>query len=949
MTTEPPKPDPSLSSDQFEPTFEDTERETQPGFPAPPPPSSHGPGSFPPIPDSTDLPWGGAGEVAPEPVLASSEGGRGRPTAPRIAPASVSLGPRSPTSGGSAALRRSRTPRSSVTAPAPVRSGAGGFFRDLFGEGGWPTVRKVLLVLLGAGVGAAVLGAGAVAIVIHQLSKDLPDEKRLTESYHPAQVTRIVASDGTLLDELFLERRTVVPFERIPDHLKSAVLAAEDAGFYEHEGLDYLGLLRAIYVNLRAGHLRQGGSTITQQVVKNVLLDSERSYRRKIRESVLAYRIEKHLTKEQILGVYLNHIYLGHGRYGVEEASRFYFGKHVEEVNVAEAATLAGIIASPENYSPEKHPERALGRRKFVLDQMLRKGFMTTEVHAAYEKSPLRLAPSAEKESDIAPELTPRVRALLERAAPEAALRGGFTVETTIVPELQVAARKALRKGLDDYLARQKIQAPLTLKERRAWGKLHQGAVKQHGIYVGQVTLLDDAKGTLDVKVGDVTGRIDLAREERFNPTHLLPSAFAAVGAALRVRVLDPPSQASADEPVRLGLELGPQAALVALSATTGEVLAVVGGYEALAGGLDRSVQAKRQPGSTFKPFYYAEALARGDVTAATVFEFPVKNPQPVAAGGPPAPAFERLTVRRGLAKSDNRVALEVFRRVGVERVSTFTPNFGFTSKLGADESLALGSYEVSPWELAGAFGTFASGGIYREPRLFRSVTSGRGAVELPARAAERRVLESNVAYLITNLLEGVVQEGTATAARALGRPLAGKTGTTNQVKDAWFAGYSADVVAVVWVGYDDAKPLGPSESGARTALPIWLEFMKAAHAGKPAVGFPRPPGIVERSIDPNTGYLAGYGAEGAVTELFIEGTEPTTSEAPLEPSSEEAPPGEPASEATEADGAPELPEQGAPTPGEPAESVSNQPSVEQEDASPGAPPEPLPTEPAPM
>ncbi len=745
-------------------------------------------------------------------------------------------------------------------------------------------------ILIWTGIGTVVaLIAGIVTVVsvVQHFSKDLPDVRELEKGYAPPQVTRVLARDGTLLANLFLERRTVVPIEKIPDHVKTAFLAAEDAGFFEHEGLDYLGLVRAMVVNLRSGRVKQGGSTITQQVVKNVLLDHERSYRRKIRETILAYRLEKTLTKEQILGMYMNHLYLGHGRYGVEEAGRYYFGKHVGELDVAEAALLSGIVAAPERYSPRKDETKALARRTYVLGQMLDKGFMTREVYEASLEEPLRLAPAVESESDIAPEMVGHTQRLLQDLVGDKARAGGFTVKTTIDPALQIAARKAVREGLDDYLKRQKLAPPFTLETRRLWGKLFEGTPRQHGIYTGTVVGRDDDAGTITVQVGAVRGEVDLNSEERFNPTHLSPTEFVGEKAALRVRLMDDPTAATDDAPVRLRLELGPQAALVALDPKTREVLAAVGSYEAQAGSLDRSIQTKRQPGSTFKPIVYSYALNTHQVTAATTFrlkptdkereslrEAAREDSEEGETGR--APAEILMTLREGVAQSDNRVARRVFRMVGGQQAVGWARALGIKSKLGPDESLMLGSYEMTVTEMAGAFSVFASGGTYLEPHFVTSIESGAGPVPLKTWAPERRVIDPEVAFLTTSILQSVIEEGTGKRAATLRRPLAGKTGTTNKAKDAWFIGYSTDLVVAVWVGYDDALPLGWGESGATSALPIWMSFMKSAHEGKPATQFPRPAGIVEAEIDPRTGLLARYGQEDAVTEIFLPGTAPT-------------------------------------------------------------------------
>ncbi len=749
-----------------------------------------------------------------------------------------------------------------------------------------------------SGVAAVALGALGVVLVVDHYSTDLPDVRRLQNNYAPPQMTRIYARDGSILSTIFSERRTVVPVARVPDHVKAAFLAAEDARFFEHEGLNYFGMLRAMAINLRAGEVRQGGSTITQQVVKNVLLDNARSYKRKIRETILAYRLEKTLTKEQILGMYLNHIYLGHGRYGVEEAGRYYFGKHVEELNIAEAALLAGIVAAPEHFSPRKDETKALARRAYVLNQMRDKGFMTDAVYGAASKMPVRLAPLAEGESDIAPEMVLKAQHELKLLLGDQAKLGGYSVHTTLDPALQVAARSAVQHGLDDYLTRQKLKAPFTLEQRKLWGKPFQGHPHRYGIYTGTVVDRNDRDGTLRVRVGDVEGLVHLHEERRFNPTHIAPTDFASVGAALRVQLVDPPTT-SKDAPLpRLRLELGPQAALLAVDPSTRQVVAAVGSYEALPGGLDRSFQAKRQPGSTFKPIVYSLALSRHQVTPASIFTFPAKNPQP-AAPGQEGPLMDRLTLRQGIASSDNRVAQDVFERVGGQAAVDWAKKMGIGSKLGPTPSLMLGAYEVSVAEMAAAYCVLANGGTYQALEYVSRVESGTGELPRKGRAEPTLVMDPGVAYVMTDLLTSVVQSGTATAARSLERPLAGKTGTTNHEKDAWFVGYSTDLVVAVWVGFDDAIPLGWGESGARAALPIWIEFMKTALADKPSTEFARPADVISVELDPDTGLLARYGQANSVAEIFLRGTEPSET-APLPspavpPDEAPVPPNEPA------------------------------------------------------
>lgn len=725
----------------------------------------------------------------------------------------------------------------------------------------WLWLKRLTVSLLLLALAAAV----GVVGVVRYYEANLPSVAELKRGYAPPQVTRVLARDGTLLSSLFTERRTVIPLSDVPNAAKLAFLAAEDASFYEHEGLNYLGMLRALWVNLRAGRTVQGGSTITQQVVKNLLLDSERTYRRKIRETILARRLEQHLSKDEIFGLYINHIYLGHGRYGIEEAARFYFGKRAKELELAEAATLAGLIASPERFSPRNDAERSAKRRRYVLEQMRNKGFVEESLFQEVIELPVHLAPSEEAESELAPEVVQLVRRMLEATVGERAKLGGYTVTTTLDPALQVEARRVVRENLDKYLARQKLAPPFTLAERRLWGPAFLGTPRAHQICVGKVVALDDDAGTIEVQVGDTRGRVNLAKEERFNPKRLRPSEFVTVGAALRVGVLEAPGS---DGPVALRLELGPQAALAAVDPKTREVRALVGSYEALAGGLDRATRARRQPGSSFKPFVYGYALQSRRVTAATVLTLPASRDGKLAE--------RRMSVREALARSDNAAAEQLLAQVGAANVVEHSRAVGIDSKLEPNLSLALGAYEVRPLEIANAYATFASGGTFAPPVLVTRIVGPDGKdVELPSRPPSRRVLQDDEAYLITSLMRSVVTDGTAKRALVLGRPVAGKTGTTNGAKDAWFVGYSTDLVASVWVGYDDALPLGWGESGGVTALPAWVDFMKVAHGKRPATDFVRPAGVVRVRIDRGTGLLARPGQEDALEEEFLAGTEP--------------------------------------------------------------------------
>lgn len=747
-----------------------------------------------------------------------------------------------------------------------------------------PRLGRILLLIGAVTLAPVAIVVAAVVLVVAHYSEGLPSVEQLKSGYDPPQLTRILARDGTVLADVFTERRTLVPFSEVPDNAKLSFLAAEDASFYEHQGLNYFGMLRALAANLRAGSTRQGGSTITQQVVKNVLLDPERTLKRKIRETILARRLEQSLTKDEILNLYMNHIYLGHGRYGIEEASRYYFGKKARALELPESALLAGLVASPERFSPRKSPERALERRRYVLGQMLAKGFITRELYDEVKEIPLVLAPASDAESELSPEAVDASKRTLESVVGQSAARGGYEVTTTISPSLEAAARKAVRENLEAYAARHNLHPPYTQTSRAAWGKAFSGRPLPHHVYVGTVESTDDRLGTIDVRIGDTVGRVFLAQESRYNPGGLSPSRFAERGALLRASVI---SQWEPGEKPALRLELGPESALVALDVRTREVLALVGSYEATPGGLDRAMQTKRQPGSAFKPFVYSYALHARQITPATMLTVPASPHDPRDK------TTKKVSVRDALARSDNAAAVAVLRGAGAAAIVEWAHALGIESRLGADESLALGSYETTPLEMATGFATFASGGEVAAPVLIKAITkTGGHPADLPPKPPARRVMDADEAYLVTSLLKSVVTYGTARRAQSLARPVAGKTGTTNSSKDAWFVGYSTDIVAAVWVGFDDALPLGSGESGAVTALPAWISFMKAAHEGRPITEFARPSAVVTARIDPATGLLA-RDQDGAIEEEFLEGTAPVEM-SPLPDAGVSRPPVEP-------------------------------------------------------
>ena len=727
------------------------------------------------------------------------------------------------------------------------------------------------------------LGLFAVMATLSYYSRDLPTVEALKQ-YQPPQTTRILDRHGRLLSELFKERRTVVPMSRIPRVLVLSVLAAEDADFYRHQGLDYAGIARALFRDMISGKAIQGASTVTQQIVKNILLTPERTIERKIKELILARRLEQKLSKDEILYLYLNHICFGHGRYGVQEASQYFFGKDVEQLDLAEASMLAGIPKAPSKFSPLSHPQAARRRQFYVLDQLEAKRDLywndlpLADIRAA-RKAELKPA-KRKRPPDRAPEVVKAARRQLEELlGKQSAREGGYTVTTTVDTDLQLAVRNALREGLQKVDKRQKLRGPLRApKKKRAPGKRVKRLLVGR-TYTATVSETDDAQGVIELQVGGHRAVASIEDVKRFNPENLTASGFAEKGARVRVSVQQP---ARDGEPARARLELGPQGAAIVIDPRTREVLALVGGDQAVFG-FDRATQAVRQPGSAFKPIVYALALRDGRFTPASLV---LDAPEVFDEWKPEN--FETwnyqgaVRLREALAQSINLVAVRVTKEVDPVAVVDLARQLGITTRLDPSLAIGLGASGVRPVELVNAYATFAAGGRFMPLRTVKSISDSRGkAVKLPPSEPPRQVLTPAAAYLGTSLLTSVVQEGTGRAARQLRRPAGGKTGTSNNARDAWFVGYTPEVVAGVWVGFDDHRPLGKGESGSKTALPIWIDVIRAKVGDRPAVQFPVPAGVTTARIDPQSGLLAYEGMQGAREEIFLEGTAPTETATP--------------------------------------------------------------------
>jgi penicillin-binding protein 1A len=632
---------------------------------------------------------------------------------------------------------------------------------------------------------AAGLIGGASGFIIYSIW-DLPEIEML-EEYRPSITSRVYTESNRLLAEFYLENRTPVDLTEVPEMLTKALMAAEDSRFYQHHGLDVRGIARALFRNLRARRIQEGGSTLTQQLAKVLFLSPDRTYTRKFKEMALALRIEQRYTKQEILSLYLNQIYFGNGAYGVEAAARIYFGKSAKDLNLAECAMLAGLPRSPKRYSPFKAPAGALARRAYVLSRMTRAGIITQLQADGAVQEPLPATPTTTvrgADSYIVEYLRQKIE---ERFGSSILYSGGLNIYTSINDQFQEYAKQAVKAGLQQVEARHD----------------HHG---QH-----QQPLL--------------------------------------------------------------------QGALIAIEPSTGHILAMVGGRDYAESQFNRAVQAVRQPGSAFKPLIYAEAIERGFGPSDLLDDSPLTVKLDRTRNWTPENFSRRfqgaVTLRRALTKSLNVPTVRLLDKLGIDQTMQFARNMGIKSPVAPYLSMALGSSDVSLFELTSAYSVLANHGIRIDPVAILQVTDSTGRVLFASDALPAQVIRPETAYIMTNLLRGVVERGTAWKARELGRPVAGKTGTANDYRDAWFIGYTPSIVAGVWVGYDDHRTIGPRETGARAALPLWLDFMKKALDGKEPEDFAAPEGLVLRQIDATTGLLSTEKCKDTIREAYVPGTEP--------------------------------------------------------------------------
>ncbi len=757
------------------------------------------------------------------------------------------------------------------------------------------------LALVSLGFLGLIAAVAGLIYIFSYFGHDLPDYSQLKD-YKPPVVSRLYAGDGRLMEEYAEEKRIFIPIEEIPPVVKYAFIAAEDKNFYSHEGLDYIAILRAMLKNIQklgSGQRPEGASTITQQVAKNFLLTNEVSYKRKIREAILAFRMERALTKDRLLELYLNEIFLGGGAYGVAAAAQRYFDKALDELEIHEAAYLAALPKAPNNYHPARNHDRALERRNWVISRLEEDGYITKAQADIAQARPLISATTDSVERVSGPYFAEEVRRELEeKYGRESLYSGGLAVRTTMDPRLQEVATRALRDGLTTY------------DRRHGWrGEIHryddlsdwQDKLVRYGRHPG---LLENWRSgvVLDVSANAAT----LGFADGSKDTLNLSGASWANKESMTalVETGDVIAVSKDAETGDLTLEQIPevQGAILAMDPHTGRILAMQGGWSARESAFNRATQAWRQPGSAFKPVVYSVALDRGFTPATLVLDAPfVIEDRPGHFWKPENYTHEYYgptPIRVGIEKSKNLMTVRLADYVGPEAIAEQARTFGVVDDMKPLLANALGATETTLLRLTTAYAQFVNGGYKLTPTLIDRIQDRRGRTiyahdtrpcldcgamirwdgqpvpDVPD--TRERILDPRIAYQLVSMMEGVVQRGTGIRLKSLKWPLAGKTGTTNESRDAWFIGFTPDLVAGVYIGYDEPRSLGRRETGSSVAVPIFKQFMAEALEDEPPMPFRVPSGIRQVRINAETGTRARPGDENLIWEAFITGTEPT-------------------------------------------------------------------------
>ena len=760
---------------------------------------------------------------------------------------------------------------------------------------------KLLLKLSALFFLALMVVSVSVAIIFWYIwSSNLPYIGSLKE-YHPPIISEIYSNDGEVIGRFWDEKRIVVPLTGLSPYLINSFLAAEDARFYEHKGVDFMGITRAMIKNLTAGRIEQGGSTITQQVARSLLLkNAEKTYRRKAREALLSMQIEKNFSKKRILFLYLNQIYLGHGAYGIEAAARTYFDKTAGELSLAESALLAGLPQAPSRYSPVSHLDRARVRQRYVLKRMLEEDFIAKDQYLYALNEDLHIGSTNNNTYLKAPYFTESIRrSIIKKYGRDIIYRSGIKVYTTLDLKAQGLARDALKRGLSELDKREGYRGPISnlLPEEipdyivEATNKFELSPPEPGSVVEALVKKVDDSKDEIIVSVGEKSGRLVLsdmkwARSPDLEVAYYSisvkkPSEVLRENDIILVKILNEGGQSPYDYEVSLGQVPENQGAILCMAPETGKVIAMIGGRNFINSQFNRTTQSRRQPGSAFKPVIFAAALDWGMKPNDLIIDAPYVSDQNAdketwKPKNYKDKFFGPTLFRTALAKSRNVITIKILKKIGVSYAIKYAENVGIESDLSHDLSIALGSSGVSLMEITRAYSVFANGGKLVKPMLIERIVDRNGKVLEENYPETKEVMSPESAYVMTDLLKAVIREGTGWRIKALKRPAAGKTGSTNNLRDAWFVGYTPELVTGVWVGYDNQKSMGKGETGSRAASPIWLYFMSEVLKGHPVVDFHVPEGIIFAKIDTKTGLLSSPYSRKTLLQAFKEGTEPT-------------------------------------------------------------------------
>ncbi len=757
-----------------------------------------------------------------------------------------------------------------------------------------------------------IIGAAAIFYLINQYSQNLPDYTNLA-NYQPKIATRVYAGDGQLIEEYAIEKRVFVAVHDIPEEVKHAFLSAEDKNFYSHPGVDAVGIIRAVITNFKnRGNNRRlvGASTITQQVAKNFLLTNEVSYERKIKEALIAFRMEKTFTKDQILELYLNEIYLGKGRYGVAAAALGYFSKSLKELDVHEIAYLAALPKAPNNYQVDRDPENAKERRDWVLRRMQEDGYIQQEEMTAAQDKPLEVNPQKLLDTIDARYFNEDVRReISERYGEDALYEGGLVVRTSLKPDYQKIAADALIQGLINYDRRHGWRGPIkTFEDTSDWQIKLDAMTRPAGAKkwrLAMVLKLDSENATIGLANGEEAkipfSTMKWARQwkkrQYLGPVVNKPADVLNIGDVILAEPIEGEENVYSLQQIP-----NAQGGIVVLDPHTGRVLAMQGGFDYEMSEFNRASQALRQPGSAFKPFVYLTAMNEGFTPSHLVLDAPVVIDQgpglekwrPSNYSG----EFYGLTpIRVGLEKSRNLMTVRLADHIGMEKVIEMAEKFDIFDDMPNYLSMALGSAETTLLRLASAYAMLVNGGMEIKPTLIDRIQDRNGQTiylhdtrtcdqcgdkiswtnqdppVLPDTRAE--IADPRIVYQVVSMMEGVVQRGTATRLKSLNRPLGGKTGTTNDSKDAWFIGFTPDLVVGSYIGFDDPSTLGKRETGSSVAAPVVKEFFEQALKDEPIIPFRIPEGVRLVRVNAKTGQLAQAGDSTVILEAFIPGTEP--------------------------------------------------------------------------